>query len=84
MNKATRKALRTLLQVVASGALTALVSALAGGLEPSTAPAPLAAWTVVVTFIQNWLEAGGAIPTLLPSPAGAEISPPLVDTRKAR
>lgn len=68
MNHAIRKAGRTLLQLVVSGALTALVTQLADGLAPETTAVVLAAWQVVVTWAQNALEASGAMPTILPSP----------------
>jgi len=84
MNRALRKAARTLLQVIASGALTALIAAIAGGLAPATAAIVLAAWTVVVTYVQNALEGTGAIPTLLPSKLPGESGTgPIVATRKA-
>lgn len=83
MNRALRKASRTLLQVIASGAMTALVSAIAGGLEASTAAIVLAGWTVAVTYVQNALEGTGAIPTLLPSPTPGEAKPPIVAKRVA-
>lgn len=67
MNRATRKALRTLLQLIASGGLTVLVSAVAEGLSPTSAGLVLALNTVAVTFLQNLLEAEGVVPTLLPT-----------------
>lgn len=82
MNRALRKALRTLLQVIASGGLTALVSAIAGGVAPATAAIVLAGWTVVVTYVQNALEGTGSIPTLLPSPVAGTPVTPLVAPRK--
>jgi hypothetical protein len=78
MNRAARKAIRTLLQVIASGGLTALVSAIAGGIEPATAAIFMAAWTVIVTYTQNALEGTGTIPTLLPSPQAGVAATPLV------
>lgn len=63
-----RKAARTAVQLVAGGALTALVTAVAGGLSPSTAAIVLGAWTVVVSAAQNAAETAGKIPTLLPTP----------------
>lgn len=84
MNRALRKASRTLLQVIASGAMTALVAAIAGGVAPATAAIILGAWTVVVTYVQNALEGAGAIPTLLPSKLPGEAgSGPIIATRKA-
>ncbi len=84
MNRALRKATRTLLQVVASGAMTALIAAIAGGLQATTAAVVLAGWTVVVTYVQNALEGAGAIPTLLPSKLPGEGGTgPIIATRKA-
>lgn len=77
MNHAVRKGLRTLLQLVVSGGLTALVAALADGLAPQTAAIVLAGWQVVVTLVQNTLEASGTVPTLLPSPPAPGASAPL-------
>lgn len=82
MNRALRKALRTILQVIASGGLTALVSAIAGGIAPATAAIVLATWTVIVTYVQNALEGTGTIPTLLPSPVAGVPDTALVAPRK--
>jgi hypothetical protein len=64
-----RRAARTVAQVAAGGALTALVTAIAGGLDPTIQGLVLGAWTALIAGLQNWLEAAGAIPTLLPTPA---------------
>lgn len=82
MKRAFRKAARTLLQVTASGAMTALISAIAGGLHPSTAAIVLAAWTVVLTYIQNALEGQGVIGTLLPSPTVLVPNPAIIGARE--
>jgi len=66
-DRGTRKALRTVLQLAAAGGLTALVSALADGLAPAQAGLLVAAWGVVVTFLQNTLETAGMIPVVLPT-----------------
>lgn len=68
MQRGLRKAVRTILQLVAGGALTALVSAIAGGLTPATQGTVMAAWTALVAFAQNSLETAGKIPTVLPTP----------------
>lgn len=62
------KGLRTLLQTIAGGGLTALVSALAGGLNPSLGGLLIAAFTALVAYLQNYFESKGAIPTILPTP----------------
>ncbi|MGH9226170.1 MAG: hypothetical protein ACRD2W_20835 [Acidimicrobiales bacterium] len=82
MPHAARKALRTALQVVVSGALTGLVTALAD-LSPEWRPVILAGWLVVVTWGQNALEARGAVPTLLPSPPTRGAGAPLLAKTEA-
>lgn len=67
LSRGWRKAARTVLQLAAGGALTALVAAIAGGLSNEAQGLVMAAWTVVVTFAQNTLETQGTIPTLLPT-----------------
>lgn len=67
LNRGTKKALRTLVQMIVSGGLTALVNTLASGLEPTTKLMVAAGWMFIVTFAQNNLETAGAIPTLLPT-----------------
>jgi hypothetical protein len=56
------------LQLLASGALTALVGAVAD-LKAGWSAVILAAWGVVVVAVQNALEESGRIPALL-KPAG--------------
>lgn len=66
MNKAVRRGLRTLLQLIAAGGLTGLVAAISNGLAPNTKAIVLAGSTLVVAFSQNLLEGSGTVPTLLP------------------
>lgn len=61
------KAIRTLLQLIAGGALTALVGAVAE-LNPALQGIVLGGWTVLVAGVQNYLESADKIPTLLPTP----------------
>lgn len=68
LHRGIRKAIRTLLQLAAGGGLTALISALSGGLAPATQGVVMAAWTALVAFAQNTAESAGKIPTLLPTP----------------
>ncbi len=75
MNRGIRKAIRTILQLVAGGGLTALVSALAGGLDPSVQGIVLGAWTTAIAFAQNALESVGTIPVLLPTQTAHEEPP---------
>lgn len=65
--RGAKKAGRTILQLAAGGALTALVSALAGGLDPGTQAVVMAAWTALMAALQNAGEARGVIPVLLPT-----------------
>lgn len=63
-----KKAVRTVIQLIAGGALTAAVNQFSDGLAPNIKPMVLAAFTVLITLCQNTLEANGSIPTLLPTP----------------
>lgn len=69
LQRGWRKSARTIAQVIAGGALTALVTEIVGGLPPATQGLVMGAWVAVVAFVQNWAETAGAIPTLLPTPA---------------
>lgn len=69
MNKGLRKAIRTMVQLIVSGGLTALVAAVAN-LDAATSAVVLGGWQVVVTFCQNALESSGRIPELLPPRGG--------------
>lgn len=74
LSRGVRKGLRTILQVVAGGALTALVTAMADGLEPEMQALVMGAWIALVAFAQNWAETAGKIPTVLPTP-GLVVGP---------
>jgi len=82
LHRGWRKAVRTVVQVVASGGLTAAVDAVAGGLDPNTRVMVAAVWLVVVTFCQNALETRGTIPALLPTPglvpSAGKVAEPVV------
>lgn len=85
LTRGFRKGLRTIAQVAAGGALTALVTAIADGLTPSTQALVMGAWVAVVAFLQNWAETAGKIPTFLPSPGlvvggAADVVVATVDT----
>lgn len=69
LTRGIKKGLRTVAQVAAGGALTALVTALAGGLAPATQALVMGAWVAFVAFSQNWAEGAGKVPVLLPTPA---------------
>ena len=68
LTRGIKKGFRTVAQVAAGGALTALVTAVAGGLAPTTQALVMGAWIAFVAFSQNWAETGGRIPVLLPTP----------------
>jgi hypothetical protein len=67
VSEASRRAGRTLLQLVASGTLTAAVGQLAGGLSPGVAGLVLSVWTVAVAYAQNALEDAGKLPKIMKS-----------------
>lgn len=59
MNTTTRRFLRTLLQLIAGGGLTALVDQLALDIPTTYAPYLVIAFTLLVTLTQNLLEDEG-------------------------
>lgn len=67
MNEATRRVLRTGLQMVAAGGLTALVEQVARDVPGTWTPYVFIAGTLVVTFCQNLAEANGWMPVVLPA-----------------
>ncbi|CAA9547241.1 MAG: hypothetical protein AVDCRST_MAG19-473 [uncultured Thermomicrobiales bacterium] len=81
MNDATRRALRTLLQVgigfVLAGGLAEVVNAYADEWAIAGANRMLvtAALTVAVTFAQNYAEDRGAIPAIGKAPASGGANP---------
>jgi hypothetical protein len=78
LNRGLRKGLRTLLQLAVGGALTAAVNVLADGLSANHKVLVMTGWTVVIALAQNTLEAGGTVPTLLPTPAIVTSAPAAV------
>lgn len=56
MSNAFRSFLRVTLRLIASGALTAFVDQLAGGLSPSLAALVLGVWASVLTYAQVAVE----------------------------
>lgn len=78
LHRGWRKAARSLLQLVAGGALTAAVNQLADGLSPNTKIYVLASWTVLIALAQNWAETAGRIPVLLPTPGLVPSVAPVV------
>lgn len=75
LSRGLRKAGRSILQLVAGGGLTALVTILAHGLNPGTEGLIMAAFTALVAFLHNFLETGGTIPTILPTPGLVTTTP---------
>jgi hypothetical protein len=71
VNRAIRRTLRTLAQLIAAGGLTGLVAAVADGLTPYVAGIVLAASTLGATFLQNLLEGVGAVAPVLDDPQSA-------------
>jgi len=65
---ALKRAIRTLIQLVAAGGLTAVVNTFADGLTASQATLVLAGWGFVVSWAQNALENRGTIPAVLKAP----------------
>lgn len=78
LHRGWRKAARTVLQLVASGALTAAVDTVAGGLSPNAKALVGAAWLIAVSFAQNYAETAGKIPVVLPTPGLVPSAAPVV------
>lgn len=70
-----RRALRTALQLVASGGLTAFVAVLTDGLTAQQAGLVLAGFQVLVTFAQNLAEDKTSFPSLLKATASSGSNP---------
>jgi hypothetical protein len=75
LSDATRRAIRTFVQLIASSGLTALVSAVVDGLSAAQAVIVLAVWQVIVTYAQNLLEDTTNFPALLKAPASDGVNP---------
>lgn len=65
MSDATSRVLRTIIQLIASGALTALFEQIAKDVPPAYTPYVLLVSMLVVTICQNYLEQAGVIPPIL-------------------
>lgn len=68
LNRGLRKVGRDLLQVIAAGGATAVVTMLTGHLNPELAVTVAFAFKLLMTFAQNTAETAGKIPVVLPSP----------------
>ncbi len=75
MNRTVSRGLRTLLQLIAAGGLTALVNGIADGLPGNVKAIVLAASALAVTLAQNLLESHGTIPPVLETPHARKAPP---------
>lgn len=75
----TRRALRTLVQLIAGGGLTALVDQVALDVPDSYRPYVFIASTVIVTLAQNVAEDHGWVPALWKAQASSGENPITVD-----
>jgi hypothetical protein len=83
MNRTVSRGLRTLLQLVAAGGLTALINAVAEGLPGNVKAIVLAVSALAVTVAQNLLEAHDVIAPVLESPPATASPTGWVERRKA-
>jgi hypothetical protein len=72
MTEATSRILRTVLQLIAGGALTALTDQIASDIPASYAPYIVLGYTLLVTAVQNYLEETGAMKPILKPDGGGE------------
>ena len=75
MNDATRRAVRTLLQMIAAGGLTALVNQFATDVPARYAPYVLVGFTLLTSYAQNYAEDAGWVPSVLKSQASSGANP---------
>ena len=66
--------IRSLLQLIVGGGLTALVTALTGGLDPALVAVVMTLCTLVVNFAQNMLEDMDKVPVILKGSSEAEYA----------
>ncbi len=66
-SKANTRALRTIIQFILGGGLTALITLMSDGLGPKMTGVILAIGTVCVTWVQNYAEDHELLPVLFPS-----------------
>jgi hypothetical protein len=81
MSDAQRRVIRTFLQMVAAGGLTALVDQLATDVPATYAPYILIGFTLLVSFAQNWLEDNTNMPAVLKSSASSGQNPVTQDAK---
>lgn len=82
MSDAVRRALRTLMQLIAAGGLTALVDQLSHDLPTRYVPYVLIGMTLLVSFAQNWLEDNTGMPAILKATPSAGQNPVTQDPKK--
>lgn len=70
-----RRAVRTLLQLIASGALLELTQQIAGDIPATYSAYVFIVYTVLVTAAQNAAEDAGAIPAVLKGKASSGSNP---------
>ena len=73
-----QRVIRTFLQLLASGALTAFFTEVTGLLSVQFAPLILALFQMIVTFAQNYLEDTEKIPTILKDDNGTASDPRVI------
>lgn len=83
MSDATRRAIRTLMQLIAGGGLTLLVDQIAKDLPTQYVPYLMIGFTLLVTFSQNWLEDNTSFPALLKAVPSSGQNPVTVDPPKS-
>lgn len=74
----TSRVVRTIVQLIAGGGLTGVVSVLANGLGPSATATVMAVSTLLVTFCQNYAEDMGWIPRMM-KPAPTRAAEPVAE-----
>lgn len=76
MSDATRRMVRTFLQMVAAGGLTALVNQIASDIPAAYTPYILIGFTLLTSFAQNWLEDNvEGMPAVLKGKASPGLNP---------
>ncbi len=75
MPDSLRRAIRTLIQLVASGGLVWLTDQLAKDIPSEYVPYMLGLYTIIVALAQNALEDNTSFPALLKSPPSAGQNP---------
>lgn len=69
LRKGTRDAIQAVVAIVAAGGATAVIDLLVGSVSPAVGVLLAFAFKILIAYLQNFLEAKGTIPVLLPTPA---------------